>query len=333
MTARMSLSAMMFLLLATPTSGLAWSSKGTSSTLKPAFSRLPLNFSTASWVPSLMPSPSAAWPPESGDWVAILMVPLPWAWSGEAPGSRATASARLRTRTPRRCFEFMRASLIELSNQRFTRRQFIATAGGRSSPAPPGSAPRKRAAAARGSSAAPTAEMTATPSAPAADDLLHVVGRDPADAYQRNADLAAGVSAGDRVPPARSRPCCGWRTSSPRRRSRRRRPGPRAPGPRCGWRRPRIMPGRSSGRATRAGRSSWPRCTPSAPTARARSTRSFTMKVTPAAAQRARRRSASGSSRPDGHSFSRSWTSRQPPATAAARSSTRSRPRARCGPG
>ena len=33
MTAMMSLSAMMFLALATPTSGLAWSSKGTNSTL------------------------------------------------------------------------------------------------------------------------------------------------------------------------------------------------------------------------------------------------------------------------------------------------------------
>ena len=44
---------MMFLALATPTSGLAWSSNGTSSTFQPAFSRLPLNFSTASCVPKL----------------------------------------------------------------------------------------------------------------------------------------------------------------------------------------------------------------------------------------------------------------------------------------
>ena len=101
MTPRMSLSAMMFLALATPTSGLAWSSNGTSSTLKPAFSRLPLNFSTASCVPSLMPSPSAAWPPESGLWVAILIVPLPWASTGEAAGTKPTASARQTTRTPR----------------------------------------------------------------------------------------------------------------------------------------------------------------------------------------------------------------------------------------
>ena len=63
--------------------------------------RLPLNFSTASCVPSLMPSPSAAWPPESGLWVAILTVPLPWASTGEAAGTKPTASARQRTRTPR----------------------------------------------------------------------------------------------------------------------------------------------------------------------------------------------------------------------------------------
>src|SRR5437667_7175784 len=60
MTTMMALSAMMFFALDTPTSGLAWSSYGTSSTLKPVFSRLPLNFSMASCVPSLMPSPSAA---------------------------------------------------------------------------------------------------------------------------------------------------------------------------------------------------------------------------------------------------------------------------------
>src|SRR6267142_1049965 len=59
-TTRMSLSAMMFFAFATPTSGLAWSSKGTRSTLKPCFSRAPLNFSMASCAPSLMPSPTAA---------------------------------------------------------------------------------------------------------------------------------------------------------------------------------------------------------------------------------------------------------------------------------
>src|SRR2546422_356881 len=79
MTTMMALSAMMFFALDTPTSGLAWSSYGTSSTLKPVFSRLPLNLSMASCVPSLMPSPSAAWPPLSGLCVAILMVPLPCA--------------------------------------------------------------------------------------------------------------------------------------------------------------------------------------------------------------------------------------------------------------
>src|SRR5437867_5663028 len=86
------------------------------------------------------------------------------------------------------------------------------------------------------------------------------------------------------------------------------------------------MPGRSSGRAARGGRSSWPRWTPSAPTATARSTRSFTMKVTPARRHRSRSRSASGRSRPDGHSFSRSWIMRQPPAIVASRISSRSRP-------
>src|SRR6266478_4012355 len=91
-TAMMSLSAMMFLALATPTSGLAWSSKGTSSTLYPIFSRLPLSFSTASCAPSLMPSPSAACPPDSGLCEAILMVPLDWASTGCAAGSASAAT-------------------------------------------------------------------------------------------------------------------------------------------------------------------------------------------------------------------------------------------------
>ena len=93
---------------------------------------------------------------------------------------------------------------------------------------------------------------------------------------------------------------------------------------------PRIMPGRQqrprgprpAGRPDRG-------CTPSAPlSARARSTRSLTMNVAPTAAQAARSFSASGRSRPDGHSFSRSWIMRLPPARASAESSTRSRPRA-----
>src|SRR5947209_20538507 len=48
----------------------------------------------ASWAPSLMPSPSAAWPPLSGLWVAILIVPLlPWAARFDAPGSATRVNA------------------------------------------------------------------------------------------------------------------------------------------------------------------------------------------------------------------------------------------------
>src|SRR3970282_558505 len=48
----------------------------------------------ASWAPSLMPSPSAAWPPESGLWEAILMVPLDWASTAAVAGSSSAAIAR-----------------------------------------------------------------------------------------------------------------------------------------------------------------------------------------------------------------------------------------------
>ncbi len=84
----------MFLALATPTSGLAWSSKGTSSTLKPAFSMGPLSCSMANWVPSLIPSPTAAWSPDRGLCVAILMVPFaspPSAIVGTISAKRARA--------------------------------------------------------------------------------------------------------------------------------------------------------------------------------------------------------------------------------------------------
>ncbi len=91
------MSAIRFFAFATPTSGFAWSSNGTSSTAKPIFSSGPLNFSSASWAPSLMPSPSAAWPPESGLWVAILIVPFPWAATREpavGQGQRAARATR-----------------------------------------------------------------------------------------------------------------------------------------------------------------------------------------------------------------------------------------------
>ncbi len=40
-----------------------------------------------------MPSPSTAWPPESGLWVAILMVPLDWASATEVTGSTSAKAA------------------------------------------------------------------------------------------------------------------------------------------------------------------------------------------------------------------------------------------------
>src|SRR5713101_7089669 len=51
-----------------------------------------------SWAPSLMPSPRADWPPDSGLCVAILMVPLDWASAGPAPGSTRAAMARALSR-------------------------------------------------------------------------------------------------------------------------------------------------------------------------------------------------------------------------------------------
>src|SRR5205823_1264596 len=66
---------------------------------KPAFSRPPLNFSIASWAPSLMPSPSAAWPPLSGLWVAILRVPLlPCAFVAAGSATRASTARRASVR-------------------------------------------------------------------------------------------------------------------------------------------------------------------------------------------------------------------------------------------
>src|SRR5262249_27202377 len=51
-----------------------------------------------SCVPSLMPSPRADCPPESGLCVAILMVPLDCAFAGPAPGSTRAAMARALSR-------------------------------------------------------------------------------------------------------------------------------------------------------------------------------------------------------------------------------------------
>jgi hypothetical protein len=129
-TARMSGSLTSCLALATPTSGLAWSSKGTSSTLKPRASMGLLSCSMASWAPFLIPSPRAAWPPESGLWVAILMVPFTagvgvaagaagvglaagaagaWVGVGVAAGTQA-ASSRLNTVSAIRILENFMAS-------------------------------------------------------------------------------------------------------------------------------------------------------------------------------------------------------------------------------
>src|SRR5881296_2264411 len=190
MTTMMALSAMMFFALDTPTSGLAWSSYGTSSTLKPVFSRLPLNFSMASCVPSLMPSPSAAWPPLSGLCVAILIV-LPCAAGPDPSGRRAMASAapsatRLRIRVrfidsllERRRIEGLRAAPI------------IAAACGRSSrssaPDELEEAPRGGRRIGRGTDGGDDGHTVgARP-----DDLGHVFVRDAADPHEWNADLAA----------------------------------------------------------------------------------------------------------------------------------------------
>ena len=60
--------------LATPVSGLPWSSKGASSTLKPILVRGSESCSMASWVPLLMSLPITDMAPDRGLWVAILMV-------------------------------------------------------------------------------------------------------------------------------------------------------------------------------------------------------------------------------------------------------------------
>src|SRR5882724_6619349 len=51
-----------------------------------------------SWAPSMLPSPRADWPPDSGLCVAILMVPLDWASARRAPGSTRAAMARALSR-------------------------------------------------------------------------------------------------------------------------------------------------------------------------------------------------------------------------------------------
>src|SRR4026207_2188241 len=114
-TRRMSLSAAMLAALATPTSGLAWSSNGTSSTLKPIFSSGPFSLSTASWVPSLMPSPSAAGPRDSGLGVAILIVPLLWAGTSPLQGSTSASAASAMRTTRNRAF--LIASLLQDNNE------------------------------------------------------------------------------------------------------------------------------------------------------------------------------------------------------------------------
>src|SRR6185503_11256620 len=64
----------MFLALATPTSGVAWSSYGASWTSNPISFKGPLSCSRASSAPCLIPTPSWDWPPESGLCVAILIM-------------------------------------------------------------------------------------------------------------------------------------------------------------------------------------------------------------------------------------------------------------------
>ena len=78
-----------FLALATPVSGLAWSSKGASSTLNPILVKGPDSCSRASWVPALMSLPITEVDPDRGLWVAILIVLL--SLSQPEPRSRPRA--------------------------------------------------------------------------------------------------------------------------------------------------------------------------------------------------------------------------------------------------
>ncbi len=64
----------MALALATPVSGLAWSSYGESSILNPILLSGPDSCSTANWQPPLMSTPITERGPESGVCEAILMV-------------------------------------------------------------------------------------------------------------------------------------------------------------------------------------------------------------------------------------------------------------------
>ena len=78
-----------------------------------------------------------------------------------------------------------------------------------------------------------------------------------------------------------------------------------------------MASGPSSARARSQAMSSWPTCTPSAPTASAHSTSSFTTKGTPAARQSASSSSASARSASPVACLSRSCTKVAPPASAA----------------
>src|SRR5215469_1461974 len=76
-------------------------------------------------------------------------------------------------------------------------------------------------------------------------------------------------------------------------------------------------------RASFTGKSSWPRCTPSAPAARAMSARSLTMNGTPSRRHKRAASRAAASSSPSSKRFSRSCTISTPPRTAASMSPSR----------
>src|SRR5450432_4008766 len=97
-TARIDASLTMFWAFATPTSGVAWSSKGTYSTVKPMSSRGFLSWATASLAPFSMAVPRTACGPESGLWEAILMVP-PAALAVPTPAKFCISSATTATST------------------------------------------------------------------------------------------------------------------------------------------------------------------------------------------------------------------------------------------
>ena len=202
--------------------------------------------------------------------------------------------------------------------------------------APPRQAATSARVAASGSAAPATAEITAKPAAPAARTLAALPASIPPIATTGSGARGAPPRRAARArahPRASPSSGCRRRDRRPRSRSARRRAAEACSSV---WvERPSRRRARAAGGSRAGGRSSWPRCTPSAPAASARSKRSFTKKSAPARAVSARisrpKPAARGRARPWRAAARRRRRRRRPraPARRARASSAARRRRAR----